>query len=109
MAWTWGVINSLLYICCCRRHVSGVLVAAVLALALKLTEGERLGRQGASGNCFHVELFAGSIVFMCFVATAACQRILEAMLPNAWRTASPGFAGCGVRTKLSEQKDGKEF
>ena len=46
---------------------------------------------------------------MCFVATAACQRILEAMLPNAWRTASPGFAGCGVRTKLSEQKDGKEF
>ena len=108
MAWTWGVINSLLSICC-RRHVSGVLVAAVLALALKLTEGERLGRQGATCNCFNVDLFAGRSLFMRFVPTTACQRILEAMLPNAWRTASPGFAGCGVRTKLSEQKDGKEF
>lgn len=57
--------------------LAGVLVAAVLALALKLTEGERLG------------------------------RILEAMLPNAWRTASPGFAGAAEFGQKAWRNEGK--
>ncbi|CAJ1400657.1 unnamed protein product [Effrenium voratum] len=43
--------------------LAGTLVAMVLAMTLGITQGERAG------------------------------RMLEAMLPSAWRTASPGFAG----------------
>ncbi|CAK9116047.1 unnamed protein product [Durusdinium trenchii] len=57
--------------------LAGVLVAAVLALALKLTKGERLG------------------------------RILEALLPSAWRTASPGFAGAAEFGQKAWREDGK--
>ena len=50
-------------------------MAALLALALKVTTGERLGRWALKG------------------LRACVPRILEALLPQAWRTASPGFAG----------------
>lgn len=49
--------------------LAGALVAAVMVLSLGLGSPSSEGRQRPLG------------------------RILEAMLPNAWRTASPGFAG----------------